>query len=221
MRTRIVAPRRFAIVVLLSVLSVGISPCFSQTVTTWIESGSGDWFDSQNWDNGIPNSAGVVARLTGTTSNSIQLAHQATVGQLIFMGPQQTSVLGSGPLLFDRPGGEAALIRLTPSASRGAINSPISIASGEQLSIDVAQFTSLTLGGGIISSAGDILKNGLGTLTLFKSPGTTPGDLNLWRANFGETAGSASVADGTIPEPSTAGLLFVAIFTVLRWRRVV
>lgn len=192
MRIRSFTLEYFAQALLLLMLAVAVSPCYSQPVTTWIDtSSSGDWFDSQNWDNGIPNAAGVVAQLTGTTGNSIQLGQQATVGQLILMGPEQSNVVGSGPLLFGRPGADAALIRLTPPASVGAINSPISIAASEQLSVDVAEFTSLLLGGAIVSSAGDITKIGRGTLSLTGASPTWAGQLVVTSGQVNITNASA------------------------------
>ena len=45
-----------------------------------------------------------------------------------------------------------------------------------------------------------------------KNPGTTysPDDYNVWRANFGESGGSGSGANTSVPEPSTLVLLVLA-----------
>jgi PEP-CTERM motif len=49
-----------------------------------------------------------------------------------------------------------------------------------------------------------VWRDGLGTTY-------TQDDYKLWRAHFGQSAGSASIASAAIPEPSTLALLMLAI----------
>jgi hypothetical protein len=50
------------------------------------------------------------------------------------------------------------------------------------------------------------------TLPNDSTPGTSPADYTMWRANFGQTAGSGSStsANAAVPEPATLGLLMFA-----------
>ena len=70
---------------------------------------------------------------------------------------------------------------------------------------------------GVVDAADYVVwRNGLGTTF-------TQNDYNVWRAHFGQTAGSGSntVANTTVPEPATLVMLIVAVSGVLtrrRWR---
>jgi hypothetical protein len=44
-------------------------------------------------------------------------------------------------------------------------------------------------------------------------------DFNIWRANFGATTGGGSVALATVPEPSAAALVFVALIALIAAKR--
>jgi hypothetical protein len=55
-----------------------------------------------------------------------------------------------------------------------------------------------------------------------KNPGEiyTQNDFNIWRAHFGQTAGSGSLADVMVPEPASALLLIVGAVAIRRECRV-
>lgn len=180
-------------VALLSQLLAGTSPCRGQTSAWLINTGSGNWFDASHWDNGVPNGAGVIAKLPGNSTFAVQLNQQATVGQLIFTGPRQTNLSGTGQLVFDRPGSDPALIQATASSTgaaiTAAIDNPLSIAAGEQLWIDLDAPTTLALSGAITSSNGHVTKAGLGTLTL-------SGNSAAWNGKLTVSAGRTIIASG-------------------------
>ncbi len=119
---------------------VFIPLCSAQTSAWIFNSGSGDWFDATHWDNGIPNAAGAVAQIPGG-GLSIQLNQQATVGELDLLSPRQTTLSGTGTLVFDLPGDSPAMINapqsITGSGVTASINTPIAIASGEQLTVNI------------------------------------------------------------------------------------
>jgi hypothetical protein len=45
----------------------------------------------------------------------------------------------------------------------------------------------------------------------------TQNDFEVWRAHYGQTAGSGSIANVAIPEPSTALLAIIAMLQTLFW----
>ena len=51
------------------------------------------------------------------------------------------------------------------------------------------------------------------TLPNDSTPGTSPGDYDVWRAHFGQPPGSGAgaITNGAVPEPATLVLLFVAL----------
>jgi T5SS/PEP-CTERM-associated repeat protein len=52
------------------------------------------------------------------------------------------------------------------------------------------------------------------------TPGVGPDDYSRWRSHFGQTAGSGSFSDATIPEPSSASLFVpIALAAIRSWRR--
>jgi autotransporter-associated beta strand protein len=186
--------------------------CQAQITSTWQgNAASGDWFNPLQWDNGIPNAAGDVARIPAGSNLTIQLSQPATVGQLIYSGVRQSTMLGSGALTFDRPGTDPALIQLAPPTGGGTINAtvnrPISIALNEELSINVGLASTLTLGGAVSATSGNITKIGPGTLTLGNTSTSWAGQLlissgrvSLLNSNgLGATSGYTVVnADGIL-----------------------
>jgi hypothetical protein len=65
---------------------------------------------------------------------------------------------------------------------------------------------------------GDDVVNASDYVAWRKTPGISEG-YNAWRVNFGETAGSGSAANGTVPEPATALLLSIAAGAIFRRRK--
>ena len=79
-------------------------------------------------------------------------------------------------------------------------------------------------GDGIVNAADFIVwRNNLGlsvTLPGDTTPGTvTQADYDVWVANYGNTAGSASLSDGAVPEPASAMLVVTGSLAIcVRWR---
>ena len=67
-------------------------------------------------------------------------------------------------------------------------------------------------GNGTVDAADYVAWRNAGTLLNDATPGVQPGDYDIWRANFGLTAGNGSVAgaNATVPEPATLALLMIA-----------
>ena len=184
--------------------------CSAQTSTWQISTGSGNWSDASHWDNGIPNAAGVVANLPGGRPLSVQLTQPATVGQAILLNSGQVTLSGVGPLIFDNPGADPALLQLLPSAGAsltGAISTPISIATNEQLKTDVVGSQStLTISGAVSATSGDISKTGAGLLVLSGANSAWAGRLVVsggtvdatTAAALGTATGDTTVSDGGI-----------------------
>src|SRR4051812_5890345 len=118
-------------VFLLCVLTIDSPAGRAQTTSTWLSSfSSGSWFDSTRWDNGVPSTAGDIARFPAALSRNIQLNQQVTVGQVDFFGSGQVNITGAGLLVLDRPGNDPALLQTVPASGAGVsavIGSPISI----------------------------------------------------------------------------------------------
>jgi DNA-binding beta-propeller fold protein YncE len=74
-----------------------------------------------------------------------------------------------------------------------------------------------------------IYRDNLGSTTDLRADGTGPGgvpdgivdqlDYDFWVANFGNTSGSGSLSDATVPEPATALLIIMASVAVCLRRR--
>jgi len=181
------------IFLLLSFVWIPESSTSAQTISTWSTSpNSTDWFDSLNWDNGIPNAAGDTASVTGNVNTvTLELNAQTTLGQLNFFGLGNIELLGAGPLLFDNPGADPASLQ-TDMPQRRVLDVEIStsvlIAPGERLLLDLASRKNLELSGSIDSMEGDITKMGAGSLTL-------SGDNSAWRGSLEVAAGELMVAD--------------------------
>jgi len=74
----------------------------------------------------------------------------------------------------------------------------------------------------VSETAGDFNHNGLidaGDYVVWRKTDGTPASYNAWRANFGQTAGSGSVFNSTVPEPSTLVLLGIGVISWLGCRK--
>ena len=161
----------------------------SQTVSTWsVNPKSTDWFDPANWTDGVPNAPGDIARII---DNSIgireaNISAEAILGQIGLLGSRQMLISGAGPLTFNNPGSSSALVQtILPRGTQGVqaeIASHISVADEQGLTISLVGSNSLILSGQIISTDGDITKNGTGPLTL-------SGDNSRWQGAFEITEG--------------------------------
>jgi hypothetical protein len=166
------------ILLLLPFFLISDSSTSGQTDSTWSTlPNSTDWFDPLNWDSGIPNAAGDTANVAGAASTvTLDLNAQATLGHLNFFGRGSTTLLGTGPLLFDNPGADPASIRTDLAQRRTLdveISAPVLIAPGEHLLLDLVTRKNLEVSGSIDSLDGDITKIGAGSLTL-------SGDNSTW-----------------------------------------
>lgn len=184
--------------------------CRADTTSTWANPAvNGPWSDATKWDNGVPNAPGDVANVPSGTALSIQVTQPTTVGQLIISSGGQATFSGVGPLSFDRPGTDSPLLQLLPLPTktlRSTISAPISIASGEQLKIDLAAQSTLTMSGAITATSGDITKVSAGTLILsgpnsaWSSRLLVSGGLAeaTTAAALGTVTGDTTVSDGGI-----------------------
>lgn len=142
------------------------------TDSSWTNAGGdSDWFNPDNWNNGVPDGAGDRASITTTSSSTIiqMLSLDATLGELEFRPRSSTAgISGDGTLTFDQPGDDPAVIHLGPSRSpyNVTIGAPIAIADGETLNLEVNNNGRLRLEGPIVSPGGDLVKLGPQELTL-------------------------------------------------------
>ena len=151
--------------------------CFAVTFPTtsvvavesfWTSPSSGDWFDSQNWGGPIPNAPGDIAHLLGVpdANISVDLSSPVTLGQLDIFGQSAFSLTGPGPLFFDNPGADAAMLRIVSLPKSHVLAAPLGIADEEQLMVDVPSDVVLKLNGGIAAGNGNLVKKNGGRLDL-------------------------------------------------------
>jgi autotransporter-associated beta strand protein len=160
------------------------SLCQAQIDSTWLlKPTSTDWFLAQNWTAGIPNAPADAARLVILNPGqfTVNLSQSPTIGNLNLFGPGQISLLGSS-LMLDNSGLTAASIQtFSPSSGAGVavtISSPLAVATGEQLAIDVAGSTTVAISG-ISSNSTNVLKTGTGLLTLTAANPNWDGNLDV------------------------------------------
>jgi GH25 family lysozyme M1 (1,4-beta-N-acetylmuramidase) len=105
-------------------------------------------------------------------------------------------------------------------ANLGAPNGPSNfnyhlIDTGTEINLLVSILGDFNLDGAVDGADYSVWRKGLGTTY-------TPADFNVWRAHFGEVAGSGSSfgATASVPEPAATGLLLCAVSVVVgSWRR--
>jgi len=155
-----------------------------------VTSAPGDWFTDAVWSNGIPNQPGDVATLTGQFGNPViaGLSGLATIGELRFTGSADLTLGGAGSLLFDNLGAEPA--RLAAFGNQAGrvfdVATPIAIASGQELLLDVNANSTLRTSGGFVPGNGLIRKVGGGVVEL---TGASTG----WSGDFVLEAGEVRV----------------------------
>jgi hypothetical protein len=75
-------------------------------------------------------------------------------------------------------------------------------------------------GNGTVDAADYVMWRKGGPLQNDPSPGVQPADYDVWRAHFGQTAGSgAGFAAGGVPEPTTLPQLILVVAFASRWRK--
>ncbi|MBL9165743.1 MAG: hypothetical protein JNL18_23670 [Planctomycetaceae bacterium] len=118
----------------------------------------------------------------------------ATLGQLVFFGQGDATIAGSQLLTFDQPDANPAFIQLAPTGASMSItatlSSPIAIAAGEQLDVEVAPTSKLTLAGAVTAADGSIVKKGAGTLAISRSNAA-------WGGRLVVDSGEVSLASAT------------------------
>ncbi len=174
----------------------------------WQPAGAGpsNWFTPTKWDVGVPNGPGDVAILHGNIPN-LTVSAPIILGGIEFQAPGTQTITGLGPIVFDNPGEAPALMRAYAPRS-GAVSvtleTPIRIAEGEELKIDVATGGQLMLIGGINSAGGDASKHGIGQLWLTGGSLTWDGSLSIDQGMvhavhagaLGTSAGVTSIKSG-------------------------
>ena len=157
----------------------------------WNTNGNGTWATAGNWSGVLPSGAGAVATFAGaaTAARTINLSSPQTVGTINFDNASAGyTISGSSTLTLDLSGGSAQFFVYAGSHS---ISTPLSLASGVQVTV-LAATDSLTLSGPISGATAEpIVKLGKGVLVLSGS--------NLF-------SGGLTVADGTVGLGSGNGL---------------
>lgn len=123
---------------------------------------------------------GAIAVIGGNTVPPLHVTGPVTLGELRLVAPGTQFIGGIGPLLFDNPGDAPAMIRTQVPRSplvTTSLSTPIDIAVGETLLIDVTQPNSLYLQSSIIAETGTIEKHGAGRLALSGNNSAWGGDL--------------------------------------------
>jgi hypothetical protein len=72
---------------------------------------------------------------------------------------------------------------------------------------------------GVVDAADYVLWRDGGTLANDPTEGNQPADFDVWRANFGKTAGPGAALSAAVPEPAAAALLLVGILLPFSLRR--
>jgi hypothetical protein len=162
---------------------------FSTTVYTvtqgsaWSASGSGDWSNSANWSNGVPNGAGVGVDLGTSTSGPTNVTMEVpfTVGSINFNNSNNYTLSGSGTLTLAG----------STNDGRGIATSQIIVQTGAQqigVAMTMANATVVSVAGGAsLAISGPI--GGVGGLSL------ASGSLTLSGSNT--YSGGTSIVSGT------------------------
>jgi hypothetical protein len=72
---------------------------------------------------------------------------------------------------------------------------------------------------GVVDAADYVLWRDGGTLQNDPTPGVQPGDFDVWRMNFGKTAGPGAALSAAVPEPAAAALLLAGVLLPFSLRR--
>ena len=127
----------------------------------------GDWNDSANWYNGIPNAVGAEAVITGLPGppRTVYTDAPVVLGTLRLDNPSTCVIAGSGSLTLQAGGSTPALVEV--SRGEHKINLPLTIASNTTLS--VATDTALKISDPVTILPGKTLsQSGSGTV-IFES----------------------------------------------------
>jgi fibronectin-binding autotransporter adhesin len=139
--------------------------------TTWGPTGGGNWNVNTNWSSGaFPNAAGAAAVLgTNITANStISLGQNITVGSITF-NDNNNYLVTNNTLTLAQGGGASILV--TNSGGNGAHNLRSSVVFSNDVTVSQWSSGTFTIGGSR-SGAGNLIKEGTGTLLLTNSSST-------------------------------------------------
>ena len=136
---------------LLAALGLLAAPALApaQTSTFWIPQTGGNWFTPANWDNGLPNAPQAWARFGwgGPGSQTVNVDGTATVGRMTFgflSNESSTSefvyTLSGGTIILDN-GVSAALIERSKTDGDSVIQTPLTIAGNNALTLNNGGFT--------------------------------------------------------------------------------
>jgi hypothetical protein len=132
------------------------------TVSTWINTGAGDWNNPANWSAGVPNGIDHEARFLGaiTANSSIVADSPVTVGTVRFNNANMYSIIGGGSLTMQVSTG-SGLVDVQVGTHQ--INVPLIFASDTALS--VASGASLKISDPVTVNAGkNVTQSGAGTV---------------------------------------------------------
>lgn len=183
----------------------------------WNFDGGGTWGTAGNWTKSlVPNAAGAIARFGPGVGGAggfftdfnlvVTLDGNRTVGTLAIDDAFDTEITiesgdPAGSLLFDNA---ALLSNLTIIAGNHFIEAPV-IVDAEDLAVDVATASSLTVNGTVSGTGAALFKSGAGTLTLngdnSYNGGTqiSGGVISINSAtSLGNVAGELTFAGGTL-----------------------
>jgi hypothetical protein len=162
-------PHLAGLTIVLTIFAVG-SPAHSQTISDWIpQDEASDWHDETFWTNGVPKAAGDQANIVSSRSvpGTPIVTAPISLGQLHLNGTVSIDVIGDSTITFDQPGGDPAILATDSRLRRNAtLSTPIAIAVGESLLIDIPGVGSMHMAGPIEPGDGTITKVGSGELVL-------------------------------------------------------
>ncbi|MCX5653970.1 MAG: autotransporter-associated beta strand repeat-containing protein, partial [Planctomycetota bacterium] len=175
--------------------------------STWV-GGNGNWSDSLQWNNGVPDGVGDIARLNDSIGApgtvTIDGGVSRTVGQLdlVSLTSSGYTLTGTGLNLdIPIPGG-SALVRALGNGVTHTISAPISLL--DSVLFDVSSAATLQISGNIdsASSGTGITKTGVGLLILTGANTYTGGTT----INGGILRVNADANLGTRPPPPTTNI---------------
>jgi predicted carbohydrate-binding protein with CBM5 and CBM33 domain len=169
---------------------------------TWNLPGNGGYETAANWSGGsVPNAAGAIANFGSsiTAPTTVTLSSSATLGTLRFNSPRSYTIAGAGTLMLENNSGSAIV-----DVQQGDHTISAGVMLHGSTDVQVAASSSLTLGGSLMYSSGNILtKNGPGTLRIL-TPNVS-GASNAMLVNSGGTVQIDSPLSPSIGVFTTGG----------------
>ena len=197
-----------AVITLALVVFGALVPVASAADSTWAN-GTGNWSNTANWYNGVPNAVGDIARLTYNLSGTATItldSGNVTLGSLYFNTSDQVTLAGGANSLILQAASGSALVETDGPGFTDTISAAITLANtgGTTFATNSAN---LILSGTITGSSNTLTKIGAGTLTISGSAAAgqyyntviNVGTVSLGAVNVLSTAGSVTVnASGTL-----------------------